>query len=364
MTAEPFTGLSMPVFTAFGWAGEENAIKFALSQLEIFIKMLHKNLSPEAQGYFPFFGLDKEARTVYISTTRNPEEGVYITFDARPMSLDVRMNIINTDTLAKGLEAAENNIPAWHRYIIQLGENWMLHIQQSQVDEETSAVSNYQDLYKDSVTSFSLEICEAVTSRAAFLNSEAKWVTPIQIFRSLRSEQAANMKAQLVEYISLEIDKLLPIVGLFQRTAKRSASGRKKGTSRAKTTTPSTNTTNVVEPTAKPFEEPADEQFTYVATLKPLHIRKGFVNLTPHHWPFFALNARTGSRPITLCYEGKIDQESSVWRLQPSDMARIVLSETVQEWLESKFDAEDKVRVVAAKLPQEEIQITLSPLVE
>ena len=29
-----FNGLTMPVFTAFGWAGEETAIQFALSQLD------------------------------------------------------------------------------------------------------------------------------------------------------------------------------------------------------------------------------------------------------------------------------------------------------------------------------------------
>lgn len=361
MSAEPFTGLSMPVFTAFGWAGEETAIQFAISQLDVFIKTLHKNLSREAQGYFPYFGLDKEARTVYIATHREPQDGLFITFDARPMSLDVRLNITDTDILSKGLKAAEAKIPTWHRYIIQLGEEWSLHIQQSQVDEETMAVSNYQDLFKDSVAAFSLETCETVTSRAAFLNSEAKWVTPIYITLSIPSEQAANMKAQIVEYLSAEIDKLLSIVDLFQKTSKRSSSTRKKSSTKAKST-PSSKTTPAVQNNTVNVED--EDQFTHVATLKPLHIRKGFINLTPQHWPFFAINARTGSRNITLCYEGKIDQESSVWRLQPSDMARIVLSETVQEWFENQFDTNDKVRVVVAKLPNEEIQITLSPLTE
>lgn len=361
MSAEPFTGLSMPVFTAFGWAGEETAIQFALSQLDVFIKTLHQNLSREAQSYFPFFGLDKEARTVYIATQREPQSGIFITFDARPMSLDVRLNITDTDTLSKGLKAAEANIPAWHRYIIQLGEEWSLHVQQSQVDEETMAVSNYQDLFKDSVTAFALETCETVTSRAAFLNSEAKWVTPIYITHSIPSEQAANMKTQIVEYLSAEIDKLLSIVDLFQKAPKRSTSTRKKASPKTKPAT--TNKITATEPSHTVNIE-NDDQFTYVATLKPLHIRKGFINLTPQHWPFFALNARTGSRNVTLCYEGKIDQESSVWRLQPSDMARIVLSETAQEWFEDQFDTNDKIRVVVAKLPNEEIQVTLSALAE
>ena len=41
---EEFTGLGMPVFTAFGWAGEETAQKYAYSQLEQFIALLHANL--------------------------------------------------------------------------------------------------------------------------------------------------------------------------------------------------------------------------------------------------------------------------------------------------------------------------------
>ncbi|MCB0034894.1 MAG: hypothetical protein KDE51_12765, partial [Anaerolineales bacterium] len=139
------------------------------------------------------------------------------------------------------------------------------------------------------------------------------------------------------------------------------SSTRKKTTTKTKSP-PSSKPAPVVQNNVVDVEN--DDQFTYVATLKPLHIRKGFINLTAQHWPFFALNARSGSRNVTLCYEGKIDQESSVWRLQPSDMARIVLSETVQEWFEHQFDADDKVRVVVAKLPNEEIQVTLSPLAQ
>ena len=48
-----FTGLSMPVFTAFGWAGEENAINYALDQLEQFVHLLHNNLSRQAKGDSP-----------------------------------------------------------------------------------------------------------------------------------------------------------------------------------------------------------------------------------------------------------------------------------------------------------------------
>jgi len=48
-----FTGLPMPVFTAFGWAGEETAIKFALEQLELFIQQLHAGLSKGAREMKP-----------------------------------------------------------------------------------------------------------------------------------------------------------------------------------------------------------------------------------------------------------------------------------------------------------------------
>lgn len=366
-TTEPFTGLGMPVFTAFGWAGEEAAIQFALSQLDIFIKALHKNLSGEAKGYFPYSGLDKESKTVYISSHKNPTDGVYVTFNARPVAFDVRMNIVNDDMLNKGLKAAEKNIPAWHRFIIQLGPDWSLHIRQRHVDEESGEVSNYQDLFKDEVTKFSLETCEEITSRTAFLTSEQKWTTPIHLVRSLRAEQAANMGAQIAEHLAEEVENLLTIVNIFQKGKSRAAKKKKSSGRATVTVTKSAEPapeaavqTAVAEPANDPVEENNSDQFTYISTLKPLHIRKGFVNLTPKHWPFFAKSARSGSREITLCYEGQIDQGSSVWRLQPSDMARLVLSEPAQQWLENKFSADDRVRVVAAKLSEEEIQVTLT----
>lgn len=49
MSTTNFTGLTMPVFTAFGWAGEETAIKFAFTQLEAFIGALHVNLPRTVQ---------------------------------------------------------------------------------------------------------------------------------------------------------------------------------------------------------------------------------------------------------------------------------------------------------------------------
>ena len=47
----------MPVFSAFGWAGEENALKYALSQLQLFIESLYLRLPADARDDLPAFGL-------------------------------------------------------------------------------------------------------------------------------------------------------------------------------------------------------------------------------------------------------------------------------------------------------------------
>ena len=53
------------------------------------------------------------------------------------------------------------------------------------------------------------------------------------------------------------------------------------------------------------------------------------------------------------------DSHSSVWRLQPDDQARIVLGSQVQEWLEENFTGSETIRVVARRLDNDEIRITL-----
>ena len=40
--ANQFAGLTMPVFSAFGWSGEETAINFALDQLQMFTDIYPK----------------------------------------------------------------------------------------------------------------------------------------------------------------------------------------------------------------------------------------------------------------------------------------------------------------------------------
>jgi len=57
MSSTRFNGLSMPVFSAFGWAGEEQALKYALSELESFINALYESLPKDTQALFSVHGL-------------------------------------------------------------------------------------------------------------------------------------------------------------------------------------------------------------------------------------------------------------------------------------------------------------------
>jgi hypothetical protein len=102
-----------------------------------------------------------------------------------------------------------------------------------------------------------------------------------------------------------------------------------------------------------------EEGFEFVTDLKPLHLRKGFINLTEQHWAFFALNSRTETRPVTVYYDGIYDKDSAVWRLVPSDKARLVLSSHVQSWMEDNFTPDDRIQLVVRRLAAEEIQISL-----
>lgn len=358
---EQFTGLPMPVFTAFGWTGETNALKFALAQMNTFIHALHRTLSTPAQQMLPFFGVDEDGMTAYLASNQHTEEGPYIILSARPTMFDVKLSITDKAALIRGLKTAETNPILWHRHLAELGPDWGLHFQQCQVDEESGSVSNYQDLYKEGISEWDLETCTSTTSRALFLTSEARWVTPLHINRRMRPEQASMMAEKLTRFLAADIDKLLPIIGMFGRPGKATKPNKKAGrprTTAVNTAAPETKLLSTPSPITPSTERP--EQFVYVAELKPLHIRKGFINLTPAHWHFFAESPRIGSRVVTLSYSGKFDKETTVWRLQPDEMARIVLSEKAQTWFEKQFANATQVKVTAARLKQDEIQIILS----
>lgn len=104
---------------------------------------------------------------------------------------------------------------------------------------------------------------------------------------------------------------------------------------------------------------PTVEHFSYVTRLRPLHIRRGFVNLTPEHWSFFATSARATTRKVTVAYDDQINRDCSVWRLANNDQARVVLSPPVQDWLEDNFDPGDKIQVTALKLDEDKIEVRL-----
>jgi hypothetical protein len=104
-----------------------------------------------------------------------------------------------------------------------------------------------------------------------------------------------------------------------------------------------------------------EDGFAHVSKIKPLHLRRGFINLTSAHWPFFSINSRTETRPVTIYYEGVYDKDSAVWRMLPNDMARIVLSPAVHRWLEENFTENDEIHVTVTRLDNDEIQISLKP---
>ena len=353
MSDEQFNGLPMPVFTAFGWAGEEAAIKFALSQLELFINGLHANISEKARFFLPFHGLNHDARIAWFAVNREPEVGPYVAFIARPTAFEMRISVTDPAAVNRGLRAAEKEPQRWFKMLQDLGAGWHLQIEQRLKEEDAVDYSRYGDIFKDSVTTLDFETCHKSTSRAAFLNSEDKWTVPIFVTRRMTSDQAAGMGRDLIKYMAVEVDKALEVVALFSRAAKGSKSTttktKSKGVTRRKT----------AGRPAKVVEAEVPRTFSYTAELKGLHIRKGFINLTPAHWPFFAEGKRTETRPITINFAGKSDPSSSVWRLQPDDQARLVLGEPAHAWLATTFSANSKVTVNALRTPDNQIEVML-----
>jgi hypothetical protein len=353
-----FSGLSMPVFTAFGWAGEETAINYALDQLEQFVHLLHNNLSRQAKGDLPFAGLSRANQSVYISANEVPEADLHIAFFARPLSLEMQVSITDSKALAKALKNAEAQPVMAHRLITELGAEWSLRLQQVQVNEDSGDQAHYLDLFKDSITTLLPEVSAEVMSKAAYLNSEEKWVTPFYLSRRIPAEQAAAMGLKITDVLRDQIDALLPLIHFL--TGRR-ATNKRKAKPKARTVKPmmggkDSEGTDVssLETIIKP-----EDGFTHVARVKPLHLRRGFINLTSAHWPFFSINSRTETRPVTIYYEGVYDKDSAVWRMLPNDMARIVLSPSVHHWYEDSFNEGDEVHVTVTRLDNDEIQVSL-----
>jgi hypothetical protein len=362
-TSTEFSGLTMPVFTAFGWAEEENALKFALSQMQQYVDSLYQRLPPPVRDEFPSHGLSYENQNAYLATGDAFESEAYVAFNARPMSLEILLGIVGKTALSKGLAAINKNPTLAHHTITQLDPGWMLRIQQMQIDTETGERAHHLDLYKDSIGNFTEEQAREIFERAAYLNEEEKWVTPVYLSLRMPSERVAAMGTTIVPASAELVVALAPVLQLF--------TGRKPKKPRA---TKSTAKSKAARPVVEPGEEATGEPtitasvkamadgFTYIAELMPLHIRRGFVNMTPAHWPFFATGTRSETRQVTVVFGGRQDRSSTVWRLQPDDQARLVLGRQVHDWLEENFIAGDSIRMNARRLDNDEIRVTLEPV--
>ncbi len=345
---QQFVGLTMPVFSAFGWAGEETALKYALTQLEEFINRVHMSLPRELQTYFPFYGLDRASQSAFLASSAQTEAAPYFAFFVRPLSLEMQYSIKDKMALSTAWKACESNPERWLELMQGLGPGWSLRIQQMEWDEDTGAATFYQDLFKDDLAALDLETAVHTTARASFLNAEPKWLVQLTLSFRVPSEQVAMLGVNVIDQA---IDWLRAFMPVHETLVKREPGAAKKKP-KPKIELPKEETEEAPRP------EPL-EQFTYISRLKPLHIRRGFVNLTPEHWPFFASNARATSREVTLSYEDYHDRAASVWRLAPNDQARIVLTPRAQGWLEDNFEANDRIQVTASKLEDDVIEVKL-----
>lgn len=340
-----FNGLTMPVFNAFGWTLEETALKFAISQLELFIRQLHGALPRELQTLLPFFGLDRESNTIFLARNQVTESDVHIVFYARPITFRMSIDLTERLALNRALKAITADTIKWHRILKELEGDWSLHVKQMEFDPDTGESSNYKDLYKGPVSGLTIESSTELFERTAYLNSEERWLAPIYLAKSQSSDFIANMGTAVIDVTSKEIQNLSPIFNIIiGNIAKPAGRARARGRSREESVS------------SAPKGTPA---FTYITTLKPLHIRKGFIILEPEHWPFFALTARSETRGVTVHYEGSIDKDSAIWRLAVNDSTRLVLGHHAHSWLENNCQPEDKVKLTVIKSASNEIDIEL-----
>jgi len=351
MASTQFVGLTMPVFNAFGWAGEQAAINFALSQLEGFAAELHGRLSQDSQGLFPFFGVDAINQYAYIATDRDKEEGIYFSFVLRPLSFQITLNITDRKQLAQVFKEAADDPEGWFGALTAAPAEWSLRIQQMQADETPPA--HYKDVFKDDVAALTAESLAEVTTTAVYLNGEERWLAPFFLSRKQVSEQIAAMGGDSPKVIAGQIETLTPLLDWLGEKTRRVRSRRRA--TRKKTR----KEVRAAAPQATVDVTGAEDSFSYSVELKPLHIRKGFINLTAAHWPFFAQSARTEVREVVLRFADKTDTRSQVWRLVPNDLARIVLSEAAQTWLEETFEPGERVEVTAVKRSGNKIEVTL-----
>jgi len=351
-----FSGLTMPVFSAFGWAGEETAINFALDQLKLFIDALYYSLPREVQAQFPIHGVDTEAQIAFLAVNEKPEKDVYIAFFVRPMSLETSLIFTDKTALTRAYRKMKIQTPDFLELLGDLGLEWNLRIQQMQYDAGTGETVHYKDLYKNPARAFPEISAAEVIERAEYLNGEDQWVVPMFLSQRTSSEKISAMGEAVLQNVTQYILTLMP-AATFLTGQVRKKQSKKKKSKKSKLADAQIKDTTI----RQPLDSAHMERFTYVSELKPLHIRRGFINLTENHWPFFSLNARTETRPVIVKYGDKIDKGCAVWRLVPNDQARLMLSTPVHMWVEETFDADDRVKITAEKREPNEIHIELSP---
>lgn len=361
-------GLTMPVFTAFGWAGEETAIKYALAQLEQFIQHFHANLPHSARIDFPYYGLSMADRTVYLAAESETERDMHISFNARPMSFEIMVAVTNKEVLSRTWKLMLRNLSTTMALINKLDPSWSLRIQQMQLVEGTEEPIHYLDLYRDVANKLDDVTAQELFEKADYLNGEEKWIAPIYLSQRIPSEQIAAMGRGVVQVLSERLAVMMPLVLLFggrtvgQRPKPKPAKVQKQTAVSPAEPIPTVSRLAVGRGDGETaVTSGPQELFTFDTVLKPLHIRRGFINLTPEHWSFFATGARTETRPVILKFGDTVDKGSAVWRLQPSEMARIVLSPAAHQWLEDSFNAEDTVHIRAAESISHQITLSLSP---
>jgi hypothetical protein len=357
---EEFTGLGMPVFTAFGWAGEETAQKYAYSQLEQFISLLHANLTADLQADLPYHGLSTEAQSVYLAAAEDVEEDLHIAFNARPLSLEIQLALTDKTALNRALKQIGEEPQIFLKLLRDLSPDWELRLQQMQVDEESGEQAHYQDVYKGPISGLDEENTAALFEKAAYLNGDDKWVTPIYLSMRISSDQASAMQKSIIPVMAERINLLAPFVAILRgRSVKKVAAAKIDSESEESPKSKPEVPAQVLEQPDRPLSE---DEFTFVSELKPLHIQRGFINMTPEYWPFFAINARTESRPVIVIADDVRDEASAVWRLQPDDLARLVLGPKAHRWLTDRFTAGDYVQIEATRISPSEINIVLEPI--
>lgn len=357
--APPFQGLTMPVFTAFGWAGEDQAMKFALAQLQVFIERLHAHMSTELRTMLPYSGIDRGGQLVYLSHTEDPSDGIHVTFRATPMNLIATLAVTDKKVLGKMFTRLSNTSEDFFKRAKLLDEGWDMRLQQMEImDDAGTETSHYQDVFKDGIDTLDEESANEVIARGAYLNNDPKWVAPLFFTHRTNAETIAFMRTGVIDHMSTFLQSTVPIIRLLTgMTGKKVVAKKKKTKAKPRAAAAKATSAKALRLTKKL------ENFTYISELKGLHIRKGFINLTPEHWTFFAKSARANTREVTLKYGEDQIGKATAWRLVSNGQARLVLDDKEAQWMGNTVGINEHIQVEASKVGVKgDITVTLTPV--